>query len=58
MIHTISLLCSDVMDYFRRVSPLEDSKDRNGLLKKQVGACMCVGSLRVDVSYVISTHEH
>ena len=46
------------MDYFRKVSPLEDSKDRNSLLKKQVCACMCVGSLRVDVSYVISTHEH
>lgn len=51
MIQTISLLllCSDVVDYFRKVSPLEASKDRDSLLKKLVCVCMCVGGLRVDM---------
>ena len=36
------LLCSDVMDYCRKVSPLEDSKNRDSLLKKLVRVCVCV----------------
>ena len=35
-------LCSDVMDYCRKVSPLEGSKNRDCLLKKLVRLCMCV----------------
>ena len=36
------LLCSDVMDYCRKVSPLEVSKNRDSLLKKLVCVCVCV----------------
>ena len=37
------LTCSDVMDYCRKVSPLEDSKNRDCLLKKLVCVyCVCV----------------
>ena len=36
------LLCSDVMDYCRKVSPLEGSKNRDCLLKKLVYVCVCV----------------
>ena len=35
------MLCSDVMDYCRKVSPLEDNK-RDSHLKKLVGLCVCV----------------
>ena len=35
------LLCSDVMDYCRKVSPLENSKNRDRLLKKLVCVCVC-----------------
>ena len=36
------LLCSDVMDYCRKVSSLEDSKNGDQLLKKLVCVCVCV----------------
>ena len=36
------MLCSDVMDYCRKVSPLEDSKNRDCLFKKLVRLCVCV----------------
>ena len=40
------MLCSDVMDYCRKVSPLEDSMNRDSLLKKlvhRVDVDVCVG---------------
>ena len=36
------LLYSDVMDYCRKVSPLEGSKNRDHLLKKLVRVCVFV----------------
>ena len=38
--HDWVLLCSDAMDYCRKVSPLEGNKNRDSLLKKLV--CVCV----------------
>ena len=47
MIQTISVLwlvmCSDVMDYCRKVSPLEGSNNWNSLLKKLVCVCVEIG---------------
>ena len=45
LIQNISVLwlCSDVMDYCRKVSRLEDSKNRDRLLKKLLHVCvLCV----------------
>ena len=39
--YDLVLLCSDVMDCCRKVSPLEDSKNRDSLLKKLVCVCVC-----------------
>ena len=38
----MTMFCSDVMDYCRKVSSLEDSKNRDSLLKKLVRVCVCV----------------
>ena len=38
--------CCCVLNYCRKVSPLEDSKNRDSLLKKLVCMCVCGGGTR------------